>query len=371
MRYRGPTAFDHTTRDLDAVVLVNLGTPDAPKAAPVRRYLAEFLWDPRVIEIPRPVWWLVLHGVILRIRPRKSARAYHQVWTDEGSPLLVHTANLAEKLGLALDPDGTRPLAVVHAMRYGRPGLPEVLRALAERNLRRLVVLPLYPQYSATTTGSVFDAVTAELRTWRRVPALRFVADYWREPAWIEAVAAKVRAYISERGLPDRLLFSFHGIPERYFRNGDHYPCQCHGSAARIAERAGIPRERWQVAFQSRVGREPWLKPYTDETLAAWPKAGVRSVAVVCPGFAVDCLETLEEIAMQNRDTFLAAGGERYDYIPALNADDAHVALLAELARRELHGWPSTDPAWTAEAERAALAARDAHARALGADLPR
>lgn len=371
MRYRGQTRFDHANRDLDAVVLVNLGTPDAPSAGPVRRYLAEFLWDPRVIEIPRLLWWLVLHGVILRIRPRKSARAYHEVWTDEGSPLLVHTSNLAKKVGQVLDPEGSRPLAVVHAMRYGRPGLPEVLRDLADRNLRRLVVLPLYPQYSATTTASVFDAVAAELRTWRRVPSLRFVADYWREPAWIEAVAAKVRAHVAGKGLPDRLLFSFHGIPERYFRNGDHYHCQCHGSAARIAERAGIPRERWQVAFQSRVGREPWLKPYTDETLAAWPKAGVRSVAVVCPGFAVDCLETIEEIAMQNRDAFLEAGGERYDYIPALNADDAHVALLADVARRELAGWPSADPTWTAEAERAALAARDAHARELGADETR
>jgi ferrochelatase len=368
MRYRGQTRFDHQSRDLDAVVLVNLGTPDAPEPGPVRRYLAEFLSDPRVIELPRLLWWLVLHGVILRIRPRRSARAYREVWTGAGSPLLVHTADLAAKVGRVLDPTGERPLAVVHAMRYGRPGLPEVLRGLADRNLRRLVILPLYPQYSATTTASVFDAVAAELRTWRRVPALRFVSDYWREPAWIDAVAETVRAHVADKGLPDRLLFSFHGIPERYFRNGDHYHCQCHGSAARIAERAAIPRDRWQVAFQSRVGREPWLRPYTDETLAAWPKAGVRRVAVVCPGFAVDCLETLEEIAIQNREAFLAAGGERYDYVPALNAGDAHVALLADLARRELAGWPSVDPAWSGDAEQRMLAARAAHARALGAE---
>jgi ferrochelatase len=370
MRYRGQTRFDHQSRDLDAVMLVNLGTPDAPEPAPVRRYLAEFLADPRVVELPRALWWLVLHGVILRVRPRRSAHAYRAIWTGAGSPLLVHTAELAARVGRALDPAGERPLAVVHAMRYGRPSVPEVLRMLADRNLRRLVILPLYPQYSATTTASVFDAVVAELSTWRRVPALRFVADYWQEPAWLDAIAASIRAHVAEHGLPDRLLFSFHGIPERYFRNGDHYHCQCHGSAARIAERAGIPRERWQVAFQSRVGREPWLRPYTDETLAAWPKAGIRHVAVVCPGFAVDCLETLEEIAIQNRDAFLEAGGERYHYIPALNAGDAHVALLAALARRELHGWPSVDPGWTSESERAALAARDARARALGADGP-
>lgn len=371
MRYRGQTQFDHATPDLDAVVLVNLGTPDAPEPGAVRRYLAEFLSDPRVIELPRLVWWMILHGVILRIRPRRSARAYHEVWTDEGSPLMVHTTRLAKRVGETLDPEGTRPLVVTHAMRYGRPGLPEVLRGLADRNLRRLVVLPLYPQYSATTTASVFDAVAAELRTWRRVPALRFVADYWREPAWIAAVAASVRAHVADKGLPDKLLFSFHGIPERYFRNGDHYHCQCHGSAARIAEHAGIPRDRWQVAFQSRVGREPWLRPYTDETLAAWPKAGVRSVAVVCPGFAVDCLETIEEIAMQNRDTFLEAGGERYDYIAALNADAAHVALLTDVARRELSGWPSVDPDWTAEIQRDELAGRAARARELGAERPR
>lgn len=370
MNYLGERDFDHCRGDLDAVVLVNLGTPEAPTTASVRRYLGEFLSDPRIIEIPRLLWWLILHGVILRIRPRRSARAYREIWRDDGSPLLVLTRQLTEALAAELDPDRGRPLEVVFAMRYGEPSVGRVLDGLRARNLRRLLIVPLYPQYSATTTASVFDAVVDAIKRWRRVPELRFVADYWTSADYIEALATSIRNHVGEHGQPDRLLFSFHGIPKRYLMAGDPYFCQCQGTAARVAALAGLAPDRFAVSFQSRVGREPWLKPYTDVTLAEWPKAGIKRVAVICPGFAVDCLETLEEIAVENRDAFLEAGGERLDYIPALNAAPAHVSALAALVRRHAHGWPAFDGDFDAAATRAQLDARRARAEAVARDAP-
>lgn len=365
MRYFGTAPFDHASRDLDGVLIVNLGTPAAPTSGAVRRYLAQFLSDPRVIELPRVLWWLILHGVILRIRPRRSAKAYREIWGADGSPLMVLSQALTNGVAKKLDPNGERPLAVRLAMSYGEPSIRTVLRELGAMNLRRLVVLPLYPQYSATTTASVFDAIADELKTWRRVPSLRFIADYAHDPAWTEAVAASVRHYLASHPMPDRVLLSFHGIPQRYFRNGDHYFCHCQGTAQRIAQAAGLPSERLAVTFQSRVGREPWLKPYTDLTLAAWPAQGIKRVAVLCPGFAVDCLETLEEIAMQNREAFLHAGGESFDYIPALNDSPAHIDALAGIVRSELGGWPALAADWRAADEQARLAARAQAARAL------
>jgi ferrochelatase len=354
--YRGRTDFRHGSAERCAVVLVNLGTPDAPTPAAVRRYLAEFLSDPRVIEAPRLIWLPVLYGAILPLRSRRSAHAYAQVWTEAGSPLRVHSQALAAGLASALA-DAGLPVEVRLAMRYGQPGLPAVLRQLHDEGLRRLIVLPLYPQYSATTTASVIDAVGDELRRWRWQPELRTVTDYYREPAWLDAVAESVRRHWRTQPRGERLLFSFHGIPRRYFLAGDPYFCQCQYSAREIATRLGLADDEWQVTFQSRVGREEWLRPYTDETVKSLAARGVKRIDVISPGFATDCLETLEEIAMQNSEFFLAAGGETLNYIPALNADAAHVAALLALLRRHGAGWPEFDPARDPAAETARLAA--------------
>lgn len=321
-----------------ALLLVNLGTPAAPTTAAVRRYLAEFLADPRVVERPRWLWWPILHGIVLRVRPRRSARAYRQIWSDQGSPLEVNTAALARAVQAELDPRADRVI-VRHAMRYGEPAIAHVLRELAAAGADRLLVLPLFPQYSATTTASALDAVTRELRRWRQLPALRWVRDYHDDPAYIEALARLVEGYRREHGPAAHLLLSFHGLPERYVAAGDPYRDQCMQTARRLGERLGLDGERIGVAFQSRIAGEPWLAPYTDQVLRELPGKGIGDVQVLCPGFAVDCLETLEEIALRNRQTFLDAGGREFGYIPALNVDPAHVAAIAGLARRHSQGW--------------------------------
>ena len=340
--YLGEPAYEHGSAATTGALLVNLGTPDAPTPAAIRRFLAEFLWDPRVVEAPRWLWWLALHGVILRVRPARSAHAYRQIWTPQGSPLLLHTRALVDGVRGNLQ----RQLAatVVLGMSYGSPGIPAALEELRRAGVRRLVVLPLYPQYSCTTTASVFDRVTAQLQRWRWVPELRFIGNYHDEPAYLEAIAASIRDHwrTHERG---HLLFSFHGVPRRYLLAGDPYHCQCLKSARLVAERLGLDASEWSVSFQSQVGREEWLRPYTDETLVKMARAGQRRVSVVCPGFATDCLETLEEIAIRNRALFTQSGGEFYDYIPALNASDAHAELLAGLIARHAGGWPAAEAA--------------------------
>jgi protoporphyrin/coproporphyrin ferrochelatase len=344
----GTTERDgHRQPELTAVVLVNLGTPDAPTAPALRRYLGEFLADPRVVETPRWLWRLILHGVILRIRPARSARAYATVWTAQGSPLLTGSQALTDAVArqLALDLGDGSP-EVVLAMSYGNPNLREVLNDLRGRGLRRLLVVPLYPQYSGSTTASVFDAVSAELRRWRWVPELRFITDYYREPGYIEALAGSVRDHWRERGRGERLLLSFHGIPRRYLLEGDPYYCHCQVTARLLREALGLGEDEMHLSFQSRVGREPWLQPYTDKTLVAWAGAGVHKVDVLCPGFAIDCLETLEEIAGQNAEAFIHAGGESLSYIPALNHRPDHVAAISALIKRHLSGWsaPAAEP---------------------------
>jgi len=343
MRYKNVVAFKHGGPSKLGILMLNLGTPEAPTPSAVRRYLAEFLNDPRVVEVPRPLWWLILHGVILRVRPARSAKAYQAVWTDRGSPLL----DIARRQAAGLQEILTRTLGprvqVELGMRYGNPSVARALTRLREKNVRRLLVLPLYPQYSGTTTASSFDAVTDELSTWRWLPELRFINQYHDDPAYIDALAASVRAVWSEHGKPERLLFSFHGIPKRYFVAGDPYHCQCHKTARLVAERLALPEERWLVSFQSRVGRDEWLQPYTDETLRRWASTGIRDVQVIAPGFSADCLETLEEIKVENRDHFLAAGGERYRYIPCLNDRPEHLNMLAGLVRRHICGWPEVD----------------------------
>ncbi len=323
------------------ILLVNLGTPDAPTTSAVRRYLAEFLWDPRIIEQPRWLWWLILHGIILRIRPARSARAYRKVWTEDGSPLQSGTLALANAM------QKTMPgrVKVRHAMRYGNPSIAEALKELAEGGMQRLLVLPLFPQFSATTAASVLDALGTELREWRCPPELRFINDYHDDPAHIDALARSVERHWKANGRGERLLLSFHGIPERYVRNGDPYRAQCEATAALLRERLGMDRESLIVCFQSRVGREPWLSPYTDKMLDALPAQGVKRIDVICPGFSIDCLETLEEIAIEGRRRFLAAGGERFDYIPSLNDSDEQVSSLRGLLLRHCQGWPDcVDP---------------------------
>jgi len=359
MRYLGLPDYQHGSASRCGVLAVNLGTPDAPNASALRRYLAEFLSDPRVIEVPRPIWLPLLYGVILPFRAPRSARAYREVWSAEGSPLRVNSQAIADELGKALTAAGDT-VEVRLAMRYGSPSVADVLDAWHAEGLRRLIVLPLYPQYSATTTASVFDAVFAALQRWRWQPELRLITEYFGESAWIEAVAGSIREHWARNGRADRLLFSFHGVPRRYLLAGDPYFCQCQASARRIAAALGLEAEDWLLSFQSRVGREEWLRPYTDETLKTLPAGGVRRVDVVCPGFAADCLETLEEIAMQNAELFVEAGGEQLRYIPALNAAPAHIAALAGLVRRHGGGWAEFEgPAARAEeaAERAASSA--------------
>lgn len=341
-QYLGAADYDHRTPERMGVLLVNLGTPAAPTTAAVRRYLKEFLSDPRVIEYPRWRWWPILHGVILRIRPAKSAHAYRQIWTEQGSPLLVNSRLLAGKLHEQLRSHLHQDVQVALAMTYGAPSIDQALTQLHRANVRKLLVLPLYPQYSSSTTGSAFDAVTRVLRTWRWLPELRFITQYHDHPAYIAALANAIDARWreSERS---HLLLSFHGLPQRYLLNGDPYHCQCFKTARLVAEKLQLQADEWSVGFQSRVGREEWLRPYTDALLHRYAQQGPRRITVACPGFASDCLETLEEIALRNREDFLKAGGERFDYVPALNAADSHVQALLEVVRRHSQGWLPDD----------------------------
>ena len=361
-----PASFRHDQPAHAGVLLVNLGTPAAPTPAAVRRYLAEFLWDRRVVELPRLLWWLILYGVILRVRPSRSARKYRLIWTPEGSPLLAISRRQAAALAARLTERYPGPIQVALGMRYGDPSVAAALRELRANGVRRLLVLPLYPQYSATTVASTFDAIAAELRGWRWLPELRFVNQYHDDPGYLDALASSIRASRAEQP-GERLLFSFHGLPKRNLLAGDPYHCQCHKTARLVAERLGLADGCWAIAFQSRFGRAEWLRPYTSVLLADWAKAGVRSVDVVCPGFAADCLETLEEIALENRQIFLNAGGERYRYLPALNDDPAHIAALVELIDRQVAGWPEFAPAVDAGRAAAERAAARQRALALGA----
>ncbi len=336
---KNPTQFRHDTPECLGVLLTNLGTPDSPSPSDVRRYLKEFLWDHRVVEIPRIVWWFVLNLVILNTRPRRSAAAYAKVWTDEGSPLLVISRRQAQALQVALEEKIDAPVKVELAMRYGSPSIEQGLEKLRQAGARRIVVLPLYPQYSASTTASTFDAVTNEIQGWRWIPELRFINHYHDNEGYICALASGIRRYWAEHGQPEKLIMSFHGIPKEYFQAGDPYFCECHKTARLLAEELGLEPEQWQLTFQSRLGPKEWLTPYTDKTLETLAREGVKKVHVVCPGFSADCLETLEEIAMENKEVFIQAGGEDYEYIPCLNDDSGHIDMLSELVRRHTQGW--------------------------------
>ena len=339
MPFRPEPAYRHGTPARTAVLLVNLGSPDAPTAAATRRYLAEFLGDPRVVEIPRIAWWPILHGIILRTRPAKSAAKYATVWTPEGSPLVAGTARVAKLLQGALGERGL-PVPVRMAMRYGNPSVASALDALRAEGATRILVLPMYPQYAAATTASVWDAVTAWGRDARHLPELRFVHRYHDEPAYIQALAASVRAHWQREGRGRMLVMSFHGLPERSLHLGDPYHCECHKTARLMAEALGLKKDEYRVTFQSRFGKAKWLQPYTEPTLKEMAAGGLERVDVVCPGFPVDCLETLEEIAQEARDAFIEAGGRDFHYITCLNDSREGVRALVEVAQRHLAGWP-------------------------------
>lgn len=325
------------------VLLVNSGTPDSTSTADVRRFLGRLLGDPRVVEVPRLIWLPILHGIILRTRPFRSARKYRSIWTKQGSPLLVHSSALRERAQQALRHRVLAPIAIETGMLYSSPSVDTALERLRDAGVRRVLVVPMFPQYSAVTAAATFDQVARVLKRWRWIPEMRFVNEYHEHPAYVAAVADSVRRHFEAHGRPQHLVMSYHGIPEKYFEKGDPYYCKCQKSSRLIAEELGLAEGSWSVTFQSRYGPGKWLKPYTDETIRDLPKRGVREVAVVCPGFAADCLETLEEIAMEARDLFIDAGGTRFDYIPALNANPLHAEMFADIVSQHLSGWVTAD----------------------------
>ena len=343
-----------------AILLVNLGTPEAPTAAALRPYLKEFLWDPRVVEIPRALWWLILHAVILPFRSGQSAKKYASVWTPDGSPLKMHTEKQAKLLGGYLGQRG-HSVEVAYAMRYGKPGIPEVLNQLKAAGAERILVLPAYPQYSATTTASIHDAVFAHLARVRNLQELRFVRNYHDHAGYIAALAASVNRYWEKHGRPDKLVMSFHGVPKRTLTLGDPYYCECHKTARLLAEQLGLDENRYLLSFQSRFGKAEWLQPYTAPSVKKLAQQGVQRVDVVCPGFTSDCLETLEEIAMEVRAEFLSAGGKTFHYIPCLNETPDWIHALADISLAHMQGWPSAksvQEARNADADKTAQLAR-------------
>ena len=364
-RFAPEPAFTHgappAALGTTAILLCNLGTPDAPTAPALRRYLAEFLSDPRVVEIPRPVWWLILHGIILRIRPKKSAAKYASIWMKEGSPLKVWTQKQALMLRGYLAVRG-HTVDVRYAMRYGNPSIASQLDQLKADGVTRVLILPAYPQYSATTTASVFDAVYSWAAKVRRIPELRFVNHYHDAPGYIEALAEKIRTHWRHNGQSGHLVMSFHGVPQRTLELGDPYHCECHKTARLLAASLGLDKDRYSVTFQSRFGKAKWLQPYTEPTLVKMAQGGVQRVDLVCPGFTGDCLETLEEISMEARHAFLQAGGKEFHYIDCLNDSPAWIAALAGFSLEHLAGWPTRGQADTELA-----AATSERARALGA----
>lgn len=361
MSFKGEEEFRHNQPSRLGILVTNLGTPDAPTTSALRRYLGEFLWDPRVVEAPRPLWWLILHGIILRIRPARSAAAYRSVWQPEGSPLLVHTANQCEGIRAALQKTYGDNLVVGFAMRYGNPSIASVLDQMQQQGVRKLLVLPLYPQYSASTSASTFDAIAADFTKRRWLPDFRFVSHYHDFPPYIEAMARHIEEHWREHGRRDRLILSYHGIPRKYLDRGDPYHCECHKTSRLLAERLGLSTGDYMTTFQSRFGREEWLRPYTDETMKALPSRGVESVDVFCPGFSADCLETIEEINEENREYFMEAGGKAFEYIPALNATQGHIDALVQLIEKNLEGWdlPTNDPAELDNRQQRAEAVRE------------
>jgi ferrochelatase len=317
------------------VLLSNLGTPDSPSVTDVRRYLKEFLSDRRVVSMPRILWWPVLNFIILNTRPKRSAQAYAKIWTEEGSPLLTISQRQAQALQTAMNLEKQR-FHVVLAMRYGQPPIAEGLKELRDKGVQKIIVLPLYPQFSHTTTSSTRDAIESEISKRDEPIAIEFIEHYYAEPKYIDALAGSVREHWSNHGRAQKLVMSFHGIPQDYAEAGDPYPVQCKQTAALLANALELKSDDWVLSFQSRLGPKQWLEPYTNKTLETLAAAGIKKVQILCPGFSADCLETLEEIKIENRDVFIAAGGKDYQYIRCLNAQNAHIEMMATLIRRRL-----------------------------------
>ena len=339
MTYQTEPAFAHGTPVKTGILLINLGTPDAPTAQAVRPYLKEFLSDPRVIEISKAVWWPILNGVILNTRPKKSAAKYASVWLPEGSPLRVHTERQTVLLQGFLGERSKAPFAVDYAMRYGNPSIPSVLRKLKEQNCQRILVVPMYPQYAASSTATALDMVFGELQQMRNAPALRTIKSFHDHAGYISALANNINEYWMKNGRPEKLVMSFHGLPQFSLDKGDPYHCECHKTGRLLAQELGLQPEQYFLSFQSRFGRAQWLQPYTTATLKKLGKLKTKRVDVVCPGFVADCLETLEEIAMEGKEDFQHAGGGEYHYIPCLNQRNDWMLALTDLVMDNLHGW--------------------------------
>ncbi len=358
MRYTTEPTYSHGTSEKTAVLLINLGTPEAPTAQAVKPYLRQFLSDPRVVEIPQPIWWLILNGIILTLRPKKSAAKYASIWMAEGSPLKVHTARqralLQEHLTEKIQGTG---VIVEYAMCYGKPSIPDVLASLKAQNCQRILLVPLYPQYAASATAAALDTVYAELQKMRNMPAIRSIKHFHDEAAYIKASAQNIHDYWAIHGRPDKLVMSFHGVPSYTLGKGDPYHCECLKSGRLIAEELGLNKEEYIVSFQSRFGKAEWIKPYTTSTLKELGKQHTQRVDVVCPGFVADCLETLEEIAQEGKEDFQHAGGGAFHYIPCLNERPDWIDALAELVLDNLHGWlPQPDAAQLEKSRLRALA---------------
>jgi ferrochelatase len=371
MTYTAEYNFQHGRTAKLGILLTNLGTPDAPTKKALKSYLAEFLWDPRIVEPPPPraVWWMILHGIILNLRPKVKAHDYETIWGQfgPGSPLLditeAQAAGIRKQLAQRF-PDS--PIEVAIAMRYGNPSMAAGLDELRQKGCERLLILPLYPQYAAATTGSTWDALADALKQWRRIPDVRFISHYHKDAGYINALANSVQEYWGIHGKPDKLLMSFHGIPQRYLDNGDSYHCECHATGRLLAEALELKKDDYIVSFQSLFGKEEWIKPYTDATIKSLPAQGIKNLHVICPGFSADCLETVEEIDAENRGYFMEAGGESYHYIPALNSREDHLIALTDILEAHGQGWPEmqkTFDAATMQAENKAIRER---ARAMG-----
>lgn len=346
MRYRGQSDFDHSRPPKIGILITNLGTPDAPEKKSLRKYLKQFLSDPRVVEIPRAIWWFILNGIILNTRPKASAKLYQSVWTEVGSPLMFHTQAQANELSKTLakrlfnaDRLENTGMIVEFAMRYGEPSLETQFREMQAKGVEKLLVLPLYPQYSGSTTGSTFDAIAEEFRGTRWIPEFRFINKYHDNSDYINACATAIQRHWENNGRSELLLLSYHGVPKMYLTKGDPYHCHCHKTSRLIANVLGLEEGEYLTTFQSRFGRAEWLQPYTDKTLMALPDQGIKSVDIFCPGFSADCLETLEEIAVENKHYFVDAGGSNYNYIPALNASPEHIATFANLIEQSIADW--------------------------------
>tara|TARA_B100001540_G_scaffold317738_1_gene352520 strand:- start:4670 stop:5695 length:1026 start_codon:yes stop_codon:yes gene_type:complete len=338
IKYIGEKDYQHGSEDRTGILLTNLGTPDEPNSRALKPYLREFLSDPRVIEIPKILWQIILNGIILQIRPRKSAKTYQSIWTEEGSPLLTISKKQLDKVQKKLKPEFPNTIFIL-AMRYGNPSIPKALKEFKQNNVRRILVLPLYPQYCAATTASTFDAITSILQKWRWIPELRFINQYFEEENYIKAISNSIEDFWKKNKKPQKIVFSYHGIPKSYHIKGDPYHCFCLKTTRLVKEYMNLRDDEVITTFQSRFGKQEWLKPYTSEILKSLPKEGIKKINIISPGFSADCLETLEELKIENREYFEEAGGEEYHYIPCLNDSPNHINMIADLIKKHSQGW--------------------------------